>query len=89
MALFDTDDFNTRQYAYENDVLYSFSIPFFSGSGMRNYIVSRINLTKNIGLWLKYSRTQYFDKKVNGSGNEEVNGNIRSDIKAELRYLFN
>ncbi|MBC7390599.1 MAG: helix-hairpin-helix domain-containing protein [Opitutaceae bacterium] len=89
MALFDTDDFNTRQYAYENDVLYSFSIPFFSGTGMRNYIVSRVNLTKNIGLWIKYSRTQYFDRQVNGSGNEEVNGNIRSDIKAELRYLFN
>jgi hypothetical protein len=34
-ALFDTDSYDTRQYAYERDVLGAFSIPAFSGKGTR------------------------------------------------------
>lgn len=87
-ALFETGDFNNRQYAYEKDVLYSFSFPFFSGKGMRNYILIRYNLTKNISLWAKYGRTTYFERQTVGSGNEQTEGNIRSEFKWQCRYTF-
>ncbi len=87
-SLFDTDDFENRQYMYEKDVLYAFSFPFFTGKGMRQYIVTKINLTNRLTFWLKYGRTTYFDREEVGSGYEQVLGNIRSEIKSQLRYAF-
>ena len=87
-ALFDTDDFENRQYMYEKDILYSFAFPFFYGKGMRNYFVMKLNLTTSLSIWLKYGRTTYFDRERVGSGNDETLGNSRSEIKSQLRYTF-
>ncbi|MEO6453726.1 MAG: hypothetical protein ABIN97_06645, partial [Ginsengibacter sp.] len=38
LQYFETDGYNSRLYAYENDVLYSFSIPVFYDKGYRYYI---------------------------------------------------
>ena len=40
-ALFDTQSFDSRIYAYESDVLYAFSIPAYNGRGSRFYIVTK------------------------------------------------
>lgn len=37
---FDTDDWDSRLYTYENDLLYSFSIPALSGKGSRAYMMA-------------------------------------------------
>lgn len=87
-SIFDTDDFENRQYVYESDVLYSFNFPFYSGKGMRNYVVAKLNLNRQITLWLKYGRTTYFDREIIGSGNEQTSGNIRSEVRWQLRYSF-
>ncbi|MBE9512403.1 MAG: helix-hairpin-helix domain-containing protein, partial [Bacteroidetes bacterium] len=38
-AIFDTDSYNTRIYTYENDVLYSFSVPALFSKGTRSYLL--------------------------------------------------
>jgi hypothetical protein len=38
-ALFDTEDYDNRQYAYEKDVLYAFSLPAYNGRGTRQYLL--------------------------------------------------
>lgn len=88
IVLFDTDDFENRQYTYEKDVLYAFSFPFFSGKGMRQYVVARYNLSKKLSFWLKYGRTVYFDRQEVGSGNDATQGNVRSEIRWQCRYSF-
>lgn len=85
-ALFDVEDFENRQYVYENDVLYAFSFPFFSGKGMRNYALFKVLCSKQWTLWLKYGRTTYFDRNVIGSGNDQIEGNVQSEIRWQLRY---
>lgn len=98
--VFDTDNTNTRIYAFENDVLYEFSIPFFSGSGTRFYVKGQYRIDRNMYVQLRYSRT-YFDNEEDifdqngivepfeiGSGNERILGNLRSDLKAVIRYKF-
>lgn len=87
-SIFETDDFENRQYVYESDVLYSFNFPFYSGKGMRNYVVTKFNLNRQLTLWLKYGRTTYFDREMIGSGNEQISGNIRSEVRWQLRYSF-
>ncbi len=86
LALFDTESFDTRIYAYENDVLYSFSIPGFQNKGTRFYINGRYKIKRGLDAWLKYSITKYNDTETVGSGLDAIDGNLRSEIKIQLRY---
>jgi hypothetical protein len=39
-ALFDTDDYDNRQYVYEREVWLAYALPAYSGVGIRNYILA-------------------------------------------------
>lgn len=88
IAFFDTDDYDARIYTYENDVLYAYSIPAFSGRGQRYYLNIRYKIVRGIDLWLRYASTVYTDLKTIGSGLDEIQGNIKSEIKAQVRFEF-
>lgn len=87
-ALFQTDGFDTRIYAYENDVLYGFSIPAFQNKGVRFYLNAKYNLKRGVDFWLKYSFTQYNDQSTVGSGLDLIQGNHRTELKAQVRFQF-
>jgi len=87
-TLFQTDGFDTRIYAYENDVLYGFSIPGFQDEGVKYYLNARYNVKRGIDLWLKYSYTQFNNRENVGSGLDLIEGNSRSEVKLQLRYQF-
>ncbi len=87
-AIFDTDDFNTRIYAYENDILYEFFIPSFANKGSRFYINLRYDATRWLTAELRYARTQFENIDVISSGNNQINGNIQSEVKAQLVFRF-
>ncbi|WP_223284691.1 hypothetical protein [Hymenobacter qilianensis] len=87
-ALFDTDDYDTRQYAFEQDVLYAFSVPALFGRGTRTYALAEVKCTRHLTFWLRYAATQYRHQRVISSGLEEIEGSLRSDIKAQARYTF-
>jgi len=52
-TVFNTPDFDSRIYAYENDVLYAFSIPAMYGNGIRTYAVLTAYPFKRFTFWLK------------------------------------
>ncbi|MEO5911705.1 MAG: hypothetical protein ABIP95_12500 [Pelobium sp.] len=87
-ALFQTDGFDTRIYAYESDVLYGYSIPAFQNQGIRAYVNTRYNIKRGIDFWLRYSYTKYNDQTTVGSGLDEIASNHRSEIKAQIRFQF-
>ncbi|MCB0516359.1 MAG: helix-hairpin-helix domain-containing protein [Chitinophagales bacterium] len=87
-ALFDTETYDVRQFAFENDVLYSYSIPAYNGRGSRYYILVRYTLARSIDLWLRYAQTTYDDRDVISSGYNEIIGNKQSEIKAQIRFKF-
>lgn len=87
-SLFDTDDFNNRQYVYEKDVLWAFSIPAYNGVGFRNYAVVRYRLSRKIDIWLRYAQFSFRNQKIISSGLEEIQGSIRSEVKAQMRIKF-
>lgn len=82
-ALFSTDSYNSRIYTYENDVLYAFSVPSYFNNGMRWYLMIKYKLSKNITIWVRYSATKYFNKNTIGSGNDIIEGNRKSEFKAQ------
>jgi hypothetical protein len=88
LALFDTPGFNSRLYAYENDVLYSYSMPLYQHTGLRFYFNTRYRINRKADLWFKYATTYYSDLETIGSGLEEFAGNKKSDVKLQIRYQF-
>ncbi len=88
MQYFETDGYNSRLYAYENDVLYSFSIPVFYEKGYRYYVNVNYDVNKKLSIWLKWAQTLYKDKNLVGSGLDEIKGNRKSEIKLQAIYHF-
>lgn len=88
IALFQTDSYDTRQYVYEKDVLWAFSIPAYYGKGVRQYLLLRYKLSRPLSLWFRWSRTAYIDRKVTGSGNERINSPTVQQLKAQIRWMF-
>lgn len=88
ICLFDADTYDARIYAYETDVLYAYAVPAFSNRGMRFYVVARYNIIRGIDVWLRFAQTYYSNLDVIGSGLDEIQGNTKSEIKAEVRFKF-
>ncbi|MBC7746095.1 MAG: helix-hairpin-helix domain-containing protein [Flavobacterium sp.] len=88
LAYFNTPGFNSRIYAYENDVLYSYSVPAYQNHGIRFYLNGRLILSDKIDLWVRYSLSKYSSLNIIGSGNEQINGSSRSEMKLQLRCQF-
>ena len=86
-AIFDTDSYNTRIYTYENDVLYSFSIPALYSKGTRSYLLVKYSPGKSLSFWLKFSRTRFSNKIPDGFASV-IPGNVLSEIKFQIRYKF-
>ncbi len=87
-ALFDTDSYNSRLYAYENDVLYYFAIPAYYNRGSRTYITARYKIKRGIDLWVRWGQWYYNNVETIGSGLNEIEGNTKTEIRAQLRFKF-
>ncbi len=79
-CLFDTDDYDSRIYTYENDLLYSFSIPAFSGEGSRSYLMLKWKISNIAELRFKYGITS-----LNTGRNAFEN---KEEFKMQLRLWF-
>lgn len=88
LQYFETDGYDSRLYAYENDVLYSYSIPVFYDKGYRYYININYDINKKLSLWVKLSQTRYIGKSLIGSGLDEIEGRAKSEMKLQAMYKF-
>lgn len=85
---FTTDGFNSRLYAFENDVLFNYSIPQYFGKGFRYYLNLHVDLNKKLSLWCRWAQTIFSDQKTIGSGLDKITGNKKSEIKFQALYNF-
>ena len=83
-ALFDTDDYDSRVYAYENDILYSFSVPALYGKGMRVYLLGKWKPLNNLTLYARIGSLIYTDRDEISSGLTLIEGNHKTDLKVEV-----
>lgn len=88
LAYYETDDNASRIYAYENDVLNSFSVPAYFGEGTRFYLYLRYNGLRNLSIEGRYANTFRNTDEGIGSGNELIEGRNRSDIRVQLKWDF-
>lgn len=87
-AIFDADDYDSRQYVFEQDVLLAVSVPALYGQGTRVYGLAEIRINRSLTLWLRYAETRYRHQDVVGTGLESIQGSLRGEVKAQLRLKF-
>ncbi len=87
-ALFDTDGFDIRFYSYENNLLYTFSIPAYFDRGSRFYFNVRYRPVKFFTIEARYGRWSYSNRESVGSGGEEINLPYRDEVAMQIRLNF-
>ncbi len=88
LAHFDTDDFYSRIYVYEPDVLYAFSVPARSGNGVLGLLNVGWKITPDLQCWGRVLFVHRRDAETIGSGYELVNSASETEVKLQLRYRF-
>jgi len=88
LAYFNTDGYNARIYAFENDVLYASSFPFYSDKGFRYYINLRYKIKRGIDFWCRYASFYYPGLESLGSSLDIIDGKHKSEIKLQMRLQF-
>ncbi|MCP9754123.1 helix-hairpin-helix domain-containing protein [Lacihabitans sp. CCS-44] len=88
IAYFSTDSYDSRIYAYENDVLYAVSFPAYYGKGWRYYLIGKMPIGRNLDAWIRIAQTNVSDRTAIGSGTSEIDGNRKTDLKVQLKYNF-
>ena len=86
-AIFDAT-YNARIYAYENDLLYNFSIPAYFNKGTRVYLMLKYEITDFLTMRLRYAHYYYADKDIIGSALNEIEGSYASELKFQLKFRF-
>jgi hypothetical protein len=87
-SLFDTDDYDNRQYVYEKNALYTFAIPAYYGKGHRVYLMAQYSITKRMDAWIRIANTTLVNAKTIGSGLEETYTPSKTDVTVQVRYKF-
>lgn len=87
-AVFDTDDYDNRQYVYERDAYLAFSFPAYYGKGIRRYLMLQYRVNSKIDFWLRWSQTRYFKQEKIGSGGDTIYDDRRNDVKLQARVKF-
>lgn len=87
-SVFNTPSYDSRIYAYENDLLYNFFVPAYYDKGVRYYIMANFEPIDRLKFWIKFSETKFAHKETISSGNNLIEGNKRSDLKLQLQLSF-
>jgi hypothetical protein len=87
VCFFDVPYYESRIYAYENDVLYDFTSFMHYGKGIRGILLFKWAPVNWLDLWLRLSTVYYTNKHI-GSGWDEIDGNRQNEVEIQARIKF-
>ncbi|MBI9062479.1 MAG: helix-hairpin-helix domain-containing protein [Marinilabiliaceae bacterium] len=85
---FDIEDYNSRIYMYEPDVLYAFTIPAYMDKGSRLIVNVKWVLTRDLKVWFRLAHSYYKGKQSLSSGWNEISGNEKTEGKIQVQFRF-
>ena len=88
ICYFDTDNYDSRIYTYEQGTLYNFAFTPFFGNGIRYYLHARADIGKHWMFICKFGTTKYFDRNQISSGYQQIDGSSQSNLEIQLRLKF-
>lgn len=87
-ALFNSDSYDSRIYAYENDVPFSFSVNVYDNQGLRYYAMVKFSPFGKLDFWIRFSQTVYPHEKSISTGLWQIEGNKKSDVRMQVVWKF-
>ncbi|MEG1580471.1 MAG: hypothetical protein RR386_04340 [Bacteroidaceae bacterium] len=87
-AYFHTDDYDTRIYIYEPNVLYASAFPTCYYHGLRCVALGTVGMGRHFEVSARYTLTHYFDRETIGSGTQQIFAPSKNDLSFQLRYTF-
>lgn len=87
VAFFDTDSYNERIYAYEKDVLYTFTINGYYGKGIRYYLMLKYSYAF-FDIQARLAQTFFDDRDSISSGQTLIQGKTKTEVRAQIIFHF-
>ena len=87
-GIVDSEDYETRFYIYEPDVLYSFNVPMYYGQGHRIIAMLKYTIMPKLDVWLRYGQWHYYNRTTISSGNNTINSNMLNEFRFQIRKKF-
>ncbi len=78
--------YDTRLYAYEPSLPFSFLLPAYYDPSTRNVCLIEFKGANKLSIALKLARTDYFQKEEIGSGLDAIQGSHKTDVGIQLVY---
>jgi hypothetical protein len=78
--------YDTRLYAYEPGVPYSFLLPAYTGVALKTNLVIAFQWNKEIQLAAKWAQIRYQDRTEIGTGLDAIEGTSKTDITLQISY---
>jgi len=88
IAWFNTGSYNSRIYAYEQDLSSGFSFAPLYMSGYRTYLMIRYDINRYLSLRFRISQINYAGKESISTGLDELQGSARTELKLQLAAHF-
>jgi len=85
ITIFETDDFNSRVFQFENDLLYVMSNAMLFDQGQRSYVVLRYQPLPYLTIRIKAATTLYENRRVIGSGLDMIHGRRKTDFGLQVQ----
>lgn len=85
---FDTDNFESVIYAYENDLMSNYTVSRLYFKGSRFYLNLGYEPNSKWLLEARFARTIWQNQRSIGSGLDKTAGNLRTDCKIQMRFRF-
>lgn len=88
LTYFETTNYDSRIYAFENDLSNSYALPAFYDNGFRYFLNIHYEMSKKIQCRLKFSQSIYPDKKNISSSYDLINGCKKTQIGFETFFSW-
>lgn len=83
-SLFATDDYDSRVYAYEPQLLHAMSFSSFFNQGWRGVLLANWQCMKSLTLSLRYGALKYFNRSTQSSGTETIHSSWKNDLSLQF-----
>ena len=87
-TVFDTDSYQSRIYAYEQDVSTAYSVPAFYGNGSKTILLIQYRMNAHARISARLAHLMYSDRSSIGSGADEITGPLATEVKIQLQLYF-
>ncbi|MBL1214178.1 MAG: helix-hairpin-helix domain-containing protein [Ignavibacteriae bacterium] len=87
-TFFDTKSYDTRIYAFENDLTGILTNNALFGKGVRWYFLVKVNPLNSLTISVKYAETYKPNENVLSSGLNEIEGNLDNRFSLQLDLSF-